>query len=209
VEPGHDDVPAAHWQVPLLVSLYREVHKVMPGVSSALVVRFARSAVAYIHSVLVASLDHLQEAFLLNAEPFLPTVCCRDTLEQCRAHGIDEVMRATIMDPIPINYGPWLTMSEEGLSFLQSLMLRNPAQRLSAAQALEHPWFATQFEEAGLSVSSGQQVLRSNASEAGDNISATDEKLDHRNNIVPMPQQQHQQLQSHSSLHCKPSVHSM
>ncbi|DBB09202.1 TPA: hypothetical protein ACH3X3_007794 [Trebouxia sp. C0006] len=132
-----------------------------------------------------------------------------DTLEQCRAHGIDEVMRATIMDPIPINYGPWLTMSEEGLSFLQSLMLRNPAQRLSAAQALEHPWFATQFEEAGLSVSSGQQVLRSNASEAGDNISATDEKLDHRNNIVPMPQQQHQQLQSHSSLHCKPSVHSM
>lgn len=132
-----------------------------------------------------------------------------DTLEQCRSHGIDEVMRATIMDPIPINYGVWLTMSEEGMSFLQSLMLRNPAQRLSAAQALEHPWFATQFAEAGLSVSSSQQVLRSNASEAGDNITVTDEKLDHRNNIVPMPQQQHQQLQSHSSLHCKPSVHSM
>lgn len=132
-----------------------------------------------------------------------------DTLEQCRSHGIDEVMRATIMDPIPINYGVWLTMSEEGMSFLQSLMLRNPAQRLSAAQALEHPWFATQFAEAGLNVSSSQQVLRSNASEAGDNITVTDEKLDHRNNIVPMPQQQHQQLQSHSSLHCKPSVHSM
>ena len=181
----------------------------MPVLSSALVIRFAWSAVTYIHSVAVSSLDHLREAFLLTAEPFLPATCCRDTLEQCRSHGIDEVMRATIMDPIPINYGVWLTMSEEGMSFLQSLMLRNPAQRLSAAQALEHPWFATQFEEAGLSVSSGQQVLRSNASEAGDNISATDEKLDHRNNIVPMPQQQHQQLQSHSSLHCKPSVHSM
>lgn len=181
----------------------------MPVVNSALVIRFACSAVTYIHSVAVPVADHLQEACLLTAEPSLPAICCRDTLEQCRAHGIDEVMRATIMDPIPINYGPWLTMSEDGLSFLQSLMLRNPAQRLSAAQALEHPWFATQFAEAGLSVSASQQVLRSNASEAGDNITVTDEKLDHRNNIVPMPQQQHQQLQSHSSLHCKPSVHSM
>ena len=136
----------------------------------------------------------------------LSSACLRDTLEQCRAHGIDEVMRATIMDPIPINYGPWLSMSEEGLNFLQSLMLRNPAQRLSAVQALEHPWFTSQFADAGLSVSSRQQGPTSNASEAGD--TATDDTLDHRNNIVPMPQQQHQHLQSHSSLHCKPYVQS-
>ena len=113
------------------------------------------------------------------------------------------------MDPIPINYGPWLSMSEEGLNFLQSLMLRNPAQRLSAAQALEHPWFTSQFLGAGLNVSSRQQGPTSNASEAGD--IATDDTLDHRNNIVPMPQQQQQQqhLQSHSSLHCKPHVQSV
>lgn len=131
--------------------------------------------------------------------------CCRDTLEQCRAHGIDEVMRATIMDPIPINYGPWLSMSDEGLGFLQCLMLRNPSQRITAAEALEHPWFTKQFEGAGLSPSAICSP-RSGQQEPPVMMSAADDKSDQRNNIVPMPQQQpqHQNMQSKSSLHSKP-----
>ncbi|KAL3149169.1 hypothetical protein ABBQ32_002002 [Trebouxia sp. C0010 RCD-2024] len=120
-----------------------------------------------------------------------------DTLEQCRAHGIDEVMRATIMDPIPINYGPWLSMSEEGLRFLQCLMLRNPAQRISAADALEHPWFVQQFEEAGLSPnpSCNRQDTTAGALEAGESMTSDQ----NRNNIVPMPQQKQQQSQQPSA----------
>ncbi len=114
------------------------------------------------------------------------------------------------MDPIPINYGPWLSMSDEGLTFLQSLMLRSPAQRMSAAEALEHPWFTKQFADAGLS----QQGPPSTATAVGDQdpasvASAASDKSDHRNNIVPMSQQQHQHLQSHNSLHSKPHVLSM
>ena len=113
---------------------------------------------------------------------------CRDTLEQCRAHGIDEVMRAVIMDPIPINYGPWLNMSAEGISFLKGLMLRDPALRMSAADALEHPWFTEQF---GASEHwSRQQVVHSDAYQ--------ERAAEQRNNIVPLHQQQ-PQSQSQSS----------
>ena len=107
------------------------------------------------------------------------------------------------MDPIPINYGPWLSMSEEGLKFLQCLMLRNPAQRITAADALDHPWFAQQFADAGLvpNPSCSRQ-------DAANMLEATNEStsLDHRNNIVPMPQQQHQSQQSHSYVQSKQYV---
>ena len=107
------------------------------------------------------------------------------------------------MDPIPINYGPWLCMSEEGLSFLQCLMLRNPAQRITAADALDHPWFAQQFADAGLvpNPSCSRQEAAASALEAGESPSS-----DHRNNIVPMPHQQHQSQQSHSSAQSKQYV---
>lgn len=109
------------------------------------------------------------------------------------------------MDPIPINYGPWLSMSEEGLNFLQCLMLRNPAQRITAANALDHPWFAQQFADAGLvpNPSCSRQEAAASALEAGGSPST-----DRRNNIVPMPHQQHpsQQQQSHSSAQSKQHV---
>lgn len=109
------------------------------------------------------------------------------------------------MDPIPINYGPWLSMSEEGLAFLQCLMLRNPAQRISAADALSHPWFTEQFAEAGLTPnpSCSRQEAAANAPETNDSL-----PLDHRNNIVPMPQQQqqHQHQQSQATSQSKQYV---
>ena len=122
------------------------------------------------------------------------------------------------MDPIPINYGPWLSMSDEGLAFIQSLMLRDPNERLSAAKALEHPWFTRQFEDAGLkpnpSCSRSQQCGHDTASAAADSQEAE------RNNIVPLApqqqqpqqqhlQQQHQHLQSHGSLPFKHHAVSM
>ena len=107
------------------------------------------------------------------------------------------------MDPIPINYGPWLSMSEKGLGFLQCLMLRNPAQRITAADALEHPWFVEQFEHAGLTPnpSCSRQEAAATALEASESTSS-----DHRNNIVPMPQQQHQSQQSQTSAQSKQYV---
>ena len=133
------------------------------------------------------------------------------------------------MDPIPINYGPWLSMSEEGLSFIKSLMLRNPDERLSAAKALEHPWFTRQFEDAGLSPSpscsrSQQDIQQASPSTAPSTV--VDVKDAQRNNIVPLPshqqdqqqqqqqiqqqaQQQYQHLQSHHSLSSKPHAFSM
>lgn len=110
------------------------------------------------------------------------------------------------MDPIPINYGPWLSMSEQGLSFLQCLMLRNPAQRITASDALEHPWFAEQFANAGL-IPNPSCSRQEAAAEAGESTSS-----DHRNNIVPMPQQQqqqHQSQQSHNSSQSKQYVLSL
>ena len=141
-------------------------------------------------------------------------------------------MRATIMDPIPINYGPWLSMSEEGLSFIKSLMLRNPDERLSAAKALEHPWFTRQFGDAGLSPSPSCNRSQSDSQQASPSTAPStvvDFKDAQRNNIVPLPQhqqeqqqqqqqqqqiqqqaqQRHQHLQSHHSLSSKPHVFSM
>ena len=107
-------------------------------------------------------------------------------------------MRAVIMDPIPINYGPWLSMSAEGICFLKGLMLRDPSMRMSAAEALEHPWFTTQF---GASEHwSKQQAVHSEAHK--------DRLAEQRNNIVPLHQQQHSLEPSDSSA-CKQHAMSM
>lgn len=107
------------------------------------------------------------------------------------------------MDPIPINYGPWLNMSAEGISFLKGLMLRDPALRMSAADALEHTWFTEQF---GASEHwSRQQVVHSDTYQ--------ERAAEQRNNIVPLHQQQPQsQAQSsdpsdaHASKPCAMSM---
>jgi hypothetical protein len=54
-------------------------------------------------------------------------------------------MKAVIMDNIPLDYGPWLTCSPECLDFLKGLLMRDPAQRMTATEALEHPWFRRHF----------------------------------------------------------------
>ncbi|CAK0761365.1 hypothetical protein CVIRNUC_002853 [Coccomyxa viridis] len=83
------------------------------------------------------------------------------SVAQCRTRSLEEVMKAVIMDNIPLDYGPWLTCSPECTDFLKGLLMRDPAQRMTATEALEHPWFRRHF-----------------ASDAGDGSS--------QNNIVPL-----------------------
>ena len=63
-------------------------------------------------------------------------------------------MKAVIMDNIPLDYGPWLTCSPECTDFLKGLLMRDPAQRMTATEALEHPWFRQHFGESLLCPSS-------------------------------------------------------
>ncbi|BDA42700.1 Calcium-dependent protein kinase 17 [Coccomyxa sp. Obi] len=67
------------------------------------------------------------------------------SIEQCRTRSLEEVMKAVIMEDIPVDYGPWLSVSPEGLSLLQGLLTRDPTQRLTAVEALQHPWFQRHF----------------------------------------------------------------
>jgi serine/threonine protein kinase len=71
-------------------------------------------------------------------------------------------MKAVIMDDIPLDYGPWLSFSPEGLDLLQGLLMRDPAQRLTAVQALEHPWFRRHFGAAPEDDSSSVPLERNN-----------------------------------------------
>ena len=69
----------------------------------------------------------------------------RPSVAQCRTRSLEEVMKAVIMDNIPLDYGPWLACSPECLDFLKGLLMRDPAQRMTASEALEHPWFRRHF----------------------------------------------------------------
>lgn len=67
-----------------------------------------------------------------------------DTLDECRSRTLDEVMKSVIVDEIDYSYGPWRSMSAAGLDLIQRLLTRDPLQRVSATEALRHPWFAEQ-----------------------------------------------------------------
>ncbi len=39
-----------------------------------------------------------------------------------------------------MDFGPWLTMSSEGLDFIHGCLTRDPALRMTLEEALTHPW---------------------------------------------------------------------
>lgn len=42
-----------------------------------------------------------------------------------------------------VNYDdPWKVISDEGKDFIKKLLVKNPDQRMTAKQALMHPWIA-------------------------------------------------------------------
>lgn len=57
-----------------------------------------------------------------------------------RALSLDEVAKAITENAIRMDFGPWLVMSPEGLDFVRGCLTRDPAQRLTVDEALEHPW---------------------------------------------------------------------
>lgn len=82
------------------------------------------------------SLGMMLYQFLTGRLPFW------SSLKACREQSLDEVAKSVCRSVIPLERGPFLNMSPEGLDLLQSLLERDPVKRLTSAEALGHPWFA-------------------------------------------------------------------
>ena len=50
-------------------------------------------------------------------------------------------MQAVIQRDIPMDYGIWKTVSPECRDLIKAMLTRDPAQRISAADAMHHAWF--------------------------------------------------------------------
>ena len=50
-------------------------------------------------------------------------------------------MQAVIQREIPMDYGIWKSVSPECRDLIQAMLTRDPAQRISAADAMQHSWF--------------------------------------------------------------------
>ena len=58
-----------------------------------------------------------------------------------RCARLPQVMQAVIQREIPMDYGVWKAVSPECRDLIQAMLTRDPAQRISAADAMHHPWF--------------------------------------------------------------------
>ena len=79
-------------------------------------------------------------------------------MDECRSSTLDDVMRAVTMENIPFDFGPFLNMSPEGIDMLKGLLQRDPAKRLTARQAIKHPWFKLHAAYEEVSKENGLQV---------------------------------------------------
>ena len=79
-------------------------------------------------------------------------------MDECRSSTLDDVMRAVTMENIPFDFGPFLNMSSEGIDMLKGLLQRDPAKRLTARQAINHPWFKLHAAYEEVSKENGLQV---------------------------------------------------
>ena len=55
------------------------------------------------------------------------------------------MIEAVTTHPVRVHDAPWLHLSPTGLDFMASLLQRDPGSRLTAGQALRHPWFREQL----------------------------------------------------------------
>ena len=67
---------------------------------------------------------------------------CRKLLTSLKMRVPLQVMKAVIMEDIPLDYGPWRSLSKQGMSLIKRLLCRTPEDRITAEEALHHPWFA-------------------------------------------------------------------
>jgi len=85
-------------------------------------------------------------------------VGCRESMDECRSSTLDDVMRAVTMENIPFDFGAFLDMSPEGLHLLKGLLQRDPAKRITAKEAINHPWFKLHAAYEETSKENGLQV---------------------------------------------------
>jgi calcium-dependent protein kinase len=64
------------------------------------------------------------------------------TMEELNTTTLEAVMEAVIQKDIPMDYGPWKAMSQEGMDLIHAMLQRDAGERISAEEALQHPWFA-------------------------------------------------------------------
>jgi calcium-dependent protein kinase len=102
------------------------------------------------------------------------------SLDDCRSRSVDEVMRSVLGDPVPLSGGVWEGKSPACVDLLAGLLDRDPGARLTAADALEHPWFREQL---------GGSLSSSSSSAAGSAAAAA--ALAAESNIVPMAGSHH------------------
>ena len=55
-------------------------------------------------------------------------------------HSEREIARQTIQDPVPFDSIIWSNLSKEAKEFVNGLLKKNPEERLTITQVLEHPW---------------------------------------------------------------------
>jgi serine/threonine protein kinase len=52
-----------------------------------------------------------------------------------------EIARQTIQDPVPYPSQIWSKLSKESRKFVEALLKKNPNDRISIKEVLEHEWF--------------------------------------------------------------------
>jgi len=103
------------------------------------------------------------------------------SLDECRQRSVDEVMRSVLSDPIPLAGGAWASVSPSCVAFLSGLLTRDPGARMTAAEALEHPWFREQL--GGATAGAGATAATAPATTPCASLAALP---DDESNIVPM-----------------------
>jgi calcium-dependent protein kinase len=76
------------------------------------------------------------------------------TMEELHTTTLEAVMEAVIQKNIPMDYGPWKSFSQEGFQLINALLQRDAGARISAEEALQHPW----FQKFGLGVAKPRSV---------------------------------------------------
>jgi serine/threonine protein kinase len=59
-----------------------------------------------------------------------------------RARALSRPLQTSTDAPLPLDFGPWLKMSPEGRDFVGRCLRREWGVRMTAADALQHPWWA-------------------------------------------------------------------
>ena len=62
-------------------------------------------------------------------------------MEELHTTTLEAVMEAVIQKDIPMDYGPWKSFSQEGFALIHAMLHRDAGSRITAQEALQHPWF--------------------------------------------------------------------